>query len=121
MVNINDFTTVTGKLMRSSDAHQFTFNDRKSATDYFHLDLATEDHRQIQVSLNIKAMGYSGELNKSKIWYWNSQKKRAIKTAIANPSRYIGKKLRVTGHLVVVNAEDNIYKMTNVQQVILYP
>ena len=31
------------------------------------------------------------------------------------------KKFKVTGHLQIINQEDEIYKMTNVQQVILYP
>ena len=121
MASMDDYTTITGTLQRASDSHPFQFKDRKGITDYFHLELMTDDFRLIQVSLNIKNMGWSGAFQKSKIWYWNPNRKRAIKTSMTNPSRYIGKKFQITGHLQAINKEDKIYKMFNVQRVILFP
>jgi len=104
----NDSTTITGILQRSTDAQPFQYKDRKGITDYFHLELMTDDFKMVRVSLNISNMGWSGEFQKSKIWYWNPKRRRAIKTSMTDPARYIGKKFQITGHLQAINKEDKI-------------
>ncbi len=116
-----EFITITGVLMRVSDVHPYQNPTKRGVVDYFHLGVKTSDGKRIQVSVSTKVMGWTGEFNKSKIWYWNNKTNREIKTSFAKPSNYIGTTMKITGFLETISLKDKKYRMTNLQKLVLFP
>ena len=116
----NPFTTIEGILMRVSDPGEYSLQDHNGVIDYFHLGIKTADGKRVMIFLNTTAMGWYGDFAKSKIWYWHPEKKHEIKTALANPSQFIGKRMKITGHMETLSEPEKKYRISNVQKVVIF-
>ena len=112
-------TTITAVLKKTSRPREATLQDRKGVVDFFQLGFKTMDGKRVLVVLNTSAMGWSGEFEKSKMYYYNPTSKRIIKMSMKNPERYIGKKFRITGILETLIAYEQKYRMVAVKEVIV--
>jgi hypothetical protein len=116
----SEYSTIEGMLAKVSEPRQFDFPDHMGGSDYVHLGIKTEDGKRIMVSMNTTSMGWYGDINKSKIWYYNETKKREMKTSLKNAERYIGKKFKVIGFLSVLDEKAKKYKINRVQKIVIY-
>ncbi|MHA1733451.1 MAG: hypothetical protein ACTSU5_16000, partial [Promethearchaeota archaeon] len=115
-----EYRTIDGTLMRVSDPRAFTGPDGRVKSDYFYLGIKTRTGDRVMVYITTSAMGW-GSFQRSRVWYFNEEKGREIKTSLANPSRFLGKRFRVTGALEVLNAGAKKFRMNRVQKVVVYP
>lgn len=110
----------TGIIKRVSNARNFKFPDRRGNIDFFKIGIKTEDDKRILIILNPKEMGWSGQVHKSKIYYYKKESNRLIKTTLSNPEKYIGKKVKVLGELHSINEKERKYKLSPLKEFILY-
>ncbi|MHA1718040.1 MAG: hypothetical protein ACTSWX_00520 [Promethearchaeota archaeon] len=89
--------------------------------DSYQLGFKTPSGKRILVVLGIGAMGWSGNLSKSKIYYHHSSGKRLIKTSMKNPEHFIGEKFKITGYLQVINENEKKYRLSPVKRIVFYP
>ncbi len=106
--------------MRVSDPREYSLQDHAGVIDYFHLGIKTADGKRVMVFLNTTVMGWYGDFTKSKIWYCHPEKNREIKTALANPAQFIGKRMKITGHIETLNEPEKKYRISNVQKIVIF-
>jgi hypothetical protein len=120
-MNQDEYKTIEGILMRVSEPRTFTNDAQGVAEDYVYLGLKTAGGDRVMVFLTMTALGWSGNFAKSKMWYYNSQKRREIKTAMRNADQYVGKKFRVTGFLEAIDLKERKFRMNRVQRIVVFP
>ena len=111
---------IDGTLMRVSDPRTFTAGDGKNSQNFYYLGLKTTDNKRVMVYLSTNSMGWGGDINKSKIWYHHEVRKREIKTSLMNPTKFIGKRMRIQGNLETLDAPNRKYRMNRVVKLVLY-
>ncbi len=113
------YQAIRGVLMRVSDPNTFVGADGRVKSDYYHLGIKTADGKRVMVYLTTDAMGW-GSFQRSKIYYFNAKKGRPTKTSLTNPDRFLGKTFEVTGILDTLNKANRKYRMSHIQEVVIY-
>jgi hypothetical protein len=116
----DEFSTIEGILMKVSSPGEFQLGDRKGIIDYYYLGIKTDDGKRVMVYVTLETLGFFGDFNKSKMYYFSQEKKREIKTSITQLERYIGYRFKITGFLEVLDEKDRKYKMNRVQRCVIY-
>ena len=106
-------STITAVLKKASQPRE------TRTTDFFQLGFKTADGKRVLVVLNTIELGWSGNFEKSKMYFYNPKSKRIIKTAMKNPERYIGQKFKITGILETLIAHEQKYRMIAIKEVIV--
>jgi hypothetical protein len=116
----DEFKTIEGILVKVSSPNTFISESEKATSDYYYLGIKTPSGDRIMVYITTTVLGWSGDFNKSRIYYYNPIKKREMKTSLADPEHFIGKKIRVTGFLECLSEKERKYRMNRVQRVVLF-
>ena len=106
-------TTITAILKKSSQPRE------TKTTDYFQLGFKTSDGKRVLVVLNTIELGWSGNFERSKMYYYNPTSKRIIKMALKNPERYIGQTFKITGILETLITHEQKYRMIAIKELIV--
>ena len=109
-----------GTLMRVSTPREISAATHQGVSDLFMLGIKTKDGDRIMFSLTTDELGWFGDLNKSKVWWWNFDRKREIKTSIKNLERYIGTKVRVEGVKETIDEKTQKFRLRNVNKLVLF-
>ena len=120
MSHAHEYVTIEGILMKVSDPGSFYDEKNQFCNDYYYLGLKTAGGDKVMVYLSTVAMGWSGNFTKSKIWYYNTQKKREMKTALSKPDQFIGKRMQVTAFLETIDKAQRKYRMSRVQKIVIF-
>ena len=78
--------------MRVSTPNEYHLIERKGTVDYYHLGIKTDDGKRVMVFLSTDALGFTGDMNKSKMWYYHPEKKREVKTSLTQLDRVVGQR-----------------------------
>ncbi|WP_371803231.1 hypothetical protein [Candidatus Lokiarchaeum ossiferum] len=113
-------STIKGVLAKASSPHSYQHASSKGVTDFYKLGIKTESGKRILVTLSTTQMGWSGNLTKSCIYYHNKKNNRLIKTTMANPERFIGQKVVIRGQLETLDAENQKYRISHIEDLIFY-
>ena len=116
----SDFQTIIGELKRVSAPREFNIQNKRGIIDYYHLGIKTDEGKRVLVFLSTQSLGWGGDINQSKIWYWNSQKGRKMKTSMSNPEKYLGKRMKIVGYLETIEELSQKYRMNNVKELVLF-
>jgi len=116
----SEYSTIEGRLIRVSGQGTFVDDSSNRSDDYYYLGIKTLNGDRLMIYVTTKILGIYGDMNTSRIYYFNSSKKRYIKTLCANPEKYIGKWFQVTGHLETINQSEQKFRMNQVQQIIIF-
>lgn len=65
-------------------------------------------------------MGFYGDFNKSKMYYYDSKKKREVKTSLSQFDRLIGHRFKITGFLETIEEKEKKYRMNRIQRCVVY-
>ena len=88
--------------------------------DYYYIGIKTDDGKRILITIGPSEMGWSGNLSRSKIYYYRAASHRIIKTTMSNPEKYIGTRVKVKGELHSINTETKKFKLSPIYELILY-
>jgi hypothetical protein len=116
----SEYSTIEGRLVRVSGQGTFVDESSHHSDDYYFLGIKTLNGDRLMVYVTTKILGIYGDMNTSRIYYFNVSKKRYIKTLCANPEKYLGKWFQVTGHLETINLSEQKYRMNQIQQIIIF-
>lgn len=116
----DEMTTIEGILKRVSDPRSSTGYNGKGRADYFKFGIKTDDGKRILATLNTRSLGWSGNLRDSIIWYRRQDEDRDVKISLANPDRYVGQRLLITGILTSIDRSEKKYKLSSIQEVVLF-
>jgi hypothetical protein len=72
------------------------------------------------VFITTESMGFYGDFNKSKMYYFHPTKKREIKTSLSHFERLIGHRFKITGFLILIDEKEKKYRMNRVQRCVVY-
>ncbi len=89
--------------------------------EYYQLGFKTSSGKRILVVLGVYMMGWSGNLSKSKIYYYHSAGERLIKTSMKNPEHFIGQQFKITGFLQTINKKEEKYRLFPLERLVFYP
>ena len=115
-----EYTTLEGILKRVSQPYEYDLPDRKGTLDYFTFGFKTQDDKRVMFTLNTTALGWTGDPNRSKVWYYNKNKKRELQTVLSQPEMFVGKPIRVTGFFEIINEKGQKYRLRDVQRLVLF-
>lgn len=109
-----------GVIKRVSNPGEIQSATNSKVFDLFLFGMKTNDGKRIMFSLSTQELGWTGDQNKSIVWWWNSKRKREIKTSIKNAERYIGTKIRIEGFLETLDLQKQKFRLKNVQKVVFF-
>lgn len=118
-----EYRTIEGTLKRVSDPQVYQQRggggQRRVVNDYYHLGIKTPAGERVMVYVTTAALGWGGNLRRSKVWYRNPRDGKNVKTSMANPTRFVGKRMKVTGAWQVLNEPKKKYRMNRVRKIVL--
>lgn len=120
MAGKTQFNSISGKLLRVSSPKEIKAATHQTVYDVYMFGFKTADGKRIILSLNTKELGWFGDENLSKVWWWNDKRKREIKTSIKNPERYLGTKIRAEGILETIDAKNMKFRLKNVRKLVFF-
>lgn len=116
----NEYITIEGILMRVSNPGTFLNENEKKTQDYYYLGIKTAAGDRVMVYATTETLGWFGDFNKSRVYYYNPKKHREMKTSMSMPDQFIGKRIRVTGFLECLNKAARKYRMNRVQRIVIF-
>ena len=120
MTEKTQFISIVGKLLRVSSPKEIVAATHQTVYDVYMLGMKTADGKRIILSLNTKELGWFGDENLSKVWWWNDKRRREIKTSIKNPERYLGTKIRAEGILETIDLNKMKFRLKNVKKIVFF-
>ena len=111
----NNSTTYAAILMRVGNAQTM------GNSEYYQLGFKTASGKRILVVLGVYMMGWSGNLSKSKIYYYHDAGERLIKTSMKNPEHFVGQRFKITGFLQTISKKDEKYRLFPLERLVFYP
>ena len=66
----------SGVIAKVSPPLNLEFSDRKGTKDFFKIGIKTTDGKRILIVLNTSDLGWTGNLNRSKIYYYRKGSNR---------------------------------------------
>ncbi|MHA1703224.1 MAG: hypothetical protein ACTSWK_13250 [Promethearchaeota archaeon] len=111
----NNSTTYAAILMKVSSPQT------RGDSEYYQLGFKTASGKRILVVLGVYMMGWSGNLSKSKIYYYHEKGKRLIKTSMKNPEHFIGQQFKITGFLQTISKKEEKYRFFPLERLVYYP
>ena len=117
-----DIRTIEGILMRVSSPKSFVDGGGRVKEEYFNLGIKTDDGNRILIYLGTSIMGWSGNLNRSKIWYFdrNNPKRGVRQMSLKDPERYIHKRFKIKGAYHTINKETKKYRMNRIKSIVIF-
>ena len=89
--------------------------------DFYQLGFKTTSGKRVLVVLGVNVMGWSGNLSRSKIYYYHEAGERLIKTSMKNPEHFIGEQFKITGFLQTLNKKEEKYRLFPLVRLVFYP
>jgi hypothetical protein len=116
----SEYVTIKGQLLRVSPPNEFNDGTGRVSENYYYLGIKTSQKERYMVFVTTTALGWGGNFNLSKVWYFNSNRNREMKTSMANPELFIGKTLQVTGYKEIIDTKSLKYRMNRVQKIVIF-
>ncbi|GAB4321504.1 MAG: hypothetical protein Kow0069_25850 [Promethearchaeota archaeon] len=113
-MRVSDPKTFVGKFGNPRGRGQ-----RVVVADYFNLGVKTDDGDRVLVYLPTSSMGWTGALERSKVFYRVAGRGRETRTSLRDPRRFVGKRVEVTGAFHMLSAAERKYRMNQVTRVVL--